>query len=162
MLFSDGIAFAHPALTVSNDVGWLRILGTSESDTIFEIATGDDGGTATGEKIVVRQYNASNAIAKEAVLLDKQTGATSFPVSVTSPLFIGNLQGNADSATTASKLTAITSTDAASSSDTWRRLWISYSNNTEGRPAYTDSLVYQTSTNTLKTPHLLIEHASGD
>jgi hypothetical protein len=75
--------------------------------------------------------------------------------------FIGALEGNADTATTASKLTAITSTDAASSSDTWRRLWISYSNNTEGRPAYTDSLVYQTSTNTLKTPHLLIEHASG-
>lgn len=64
-------------------------------------------------------------------------------------------------AATASKLTAITSTDAASSSDTWRRLWIAYNNNTEGRPAYTDSLVYQTSTNTLKTPHLLIEHTSG-
>ena len=75
--------------------------------------------------------------------------------------FNGNLNGNATSATTASNLASITSTDAATSSATWRRLWISYNDNTTGRPAYTDNLAYQTSTNTLKTPHLLIEHASG-
>ena len=73
-----------------------------------------------------------------------------------------SLTGNATSANTASSLTSITSTDAATSSATWRRLWISYNNNTTGRPAYTDNLAYQTSTNTLKTPHLLIEHASGN
>lgn len=89
MLFANGIAFGHPALSPSNDVGWLRILGTTESDTVFEIATGDDGGTATGEKIVVRQYNTSNVVAKEAVLLDKQTGATSFPTSLSVPIYYG-------------------------------------------------------------------------
>ena len=88
-LFGDGLAISNP--TTANDVGWIRVLGTGESDTVLEIATGDDGGTATGEKIVVRQYNTSNAVAKEAVLLDKQTSATSFPVSVTAPSFIGNL-----------------------------------------------------------------------
>ena len=93
MLFSNGIAFAHPALNPSNDVGWLRMLGTSESDAVFEIATGDDGGTSTGEKIVVRQYNTSNAIAKEAILLDKQTGATTFPTSISTPIYYGQ-EGN--------------------------------------------------------------------
>jgi len=71
MLFSDGIAIASPGLTVANDVGWIRMLGADENTGVLEIATGDDGGTSTGEKIVVRQYNTSNTIVKEAVLLDK-------------------------------------------------------------------------------------------
>lgn len=104
MLFSDGIAIASPGLTVANDVGWIRMLGADENTGVLEIATGDDGGTSTGEKIVVRQYNTSNTIVKEAVLLDKQTGATSFPVSVTAPKFIGALTGHADSATVANYL----------------------------------------------------------
>jgi hypothetical protein len=54
MMFANGIAFANPGITPANDVGWIRILGTSESDTVLEIATGDDGDTSTGEKIVVR------------------------------------------------------------------------------------------------------------
>ena len=92
-IFKDGIAISNPA--TSNDVGWMRVTGTGESDTVFEIATGDDGGGTTAETIVVRQYNTSNAIAHEAKLLDP-SGNTSFPGNVTAPKFIGNLQGNAD------------------------------------------------------------------
>lgn len=62
-----------------------------------------------------------------------------------------SIKGNA---ATASKLTNLTSTDAASSSATWRRVWMSYNDNVNGRPAYSDSLAYQTSTNTLKAPNL--------
>lgn len=86
-MYANGIAIANPGLTAANDVGWIRALGTAETDMVLEIATGDDGGS--GEQIVARQYNTSNAIAHEAVLLDK-TGATSFPVSVTAPLFSGS------------------------------------------------------------------------
>ena len=90
-IFKDAIAFSNP--TTSNDLGWIRVLGTGESDTVLEIATGDDGGGSTAEKIVARQYNTSSAISKEAVLL-APNGTTSFPVSVTSPKFIGDLDGN--------------------------------------------------------------------
>ena len=86
-MYANGIAIANPGLTAANDVGWIRVLGTAETDMVLEIATGDDGGS--GEQIVARQYNTSNAIAHEAVLLSK-TGATSFPVSVTAPSFSGS------------------------------------------------------------------------
>ena len=59
----------------------------------------------------------------------------------TSGTFKGNLDGNATSATTAttaSRLTNIDANDAASSTDTWRRLWFCYNDNTTGRPAYDD------------------------
>lgn len=71
---SNGIAFSNPG--IRSDQGWIRVTGTGESDTILEIATGDDGGG--GEQIVVRQYNTSNGIARQAVLLDT-SGNTSFP-----------------------------------------------------------------------------------
>ena len=105
MLFADGVAISNPA--TANDVGWIRVLGTGESDTVMEIATGDDGGA--GEQIVVRQYNTSSAVVNEATLLDK-SGNTTFPKNVTATKFIGALQGNADTATTASKLSGFTST----------------------------------------------------
>ena len=50
-----------------------------------------------------------------------------------------NTTGNA---ATASKLTDITTDDAASSSATWRHVWFSYNNNTTGRPAYSSNLVF--------------------
>ena len=96
-LYSNGIAISNPV--TANDVGFIRVVGTGESDTVLEIATGDDGGNSTAEKIVARQYNTSNAIVREAVLLNTN-GTTSFPVSVTSPSFIGALQGNAATAST--------------------------------------------------------------
>ena len=67
----------------------------------------------------------------------------------------GTLDGSA------SKINNLTTADAASSTETWRRVWMSYNDNVSGRPAYSDKFVYQTSTNTLKVPHLLIEHTSG-
>ena len=54
----------------------------------------------------------------------------------------GNVTGNADSATSMSSFTAA-SGDAAK-----RYVWMSYSDNS-GKPAYTDKLTFQTSTNTL-------------
>ena len=50
----------------------------------------------------------------------------------------------------ASKLTALTTGDAASSTATERYVWISYNDNSTGRPAYTTALTFQTSTGTLK------------
>lgn len=81
-LFADGIAFNSPG--TYNDAGWIRILGTGESDTVLEIATGDDGGQTNGtaETIVARQYSASNAIRKELTILDK-LGNTEIPGTLT-------------------------------------------------------------------------------
>ena len=74
-LFKDGIAIASP--TANLDLGWIRVTGTSETDTIMEIATGDDG----IEQIVARQYNTSNAVVHEAKILDA-SGNSAFPGSV--------------------------------------------------------------------------------
>jgi len=51
-IYANGIAIANPGLTAANDVGWIRVLGTAETDMVLEIATGDDGGS--GEQIVAR------------------------------------------------------------------------------------------------------------
>lgn len=66
------------------------------------------------------------------------------------------------SAAAADKITNLTSTDQASSSTTWRRVWMCYTDNFNGRPAWTDGFVYQTSTNTLKTKKFLAVSASGE
>lgn len=79
MLFADGIAIANPGLTAANDVGWLRVTGTAETDMVLELATGDDGGG--GETIHVRQYNTSNTIVNDLTLLDNQ-GNTLIPNSL--------------------------------------------------------------------------------
>lgn len=50
----------------------------------------------------------------------------------------------------AGSITSLTTSDKASNTDTWRYVWFSYNDLTRGRPAYSDKLVYQTSTNTLK------------
>lgn len=69
-LFADGVAFSNPV--TRNDQGWIRVLGTGENDTVLEIATGDDGGTATtSEEIKARLYKGSNTIGHELTLLDK-------------------------------------------------------------------------------------------
>ena len=93
-LFGNGLAISNP--TTPNDVGWIRVTGTGESDTVLEIATGDDGGS--GEQIVVRQYNTSNAVGRELKLFDT-SGNSSFPGTVNAPTFTGALNGNASSAT---------------------------------------------------------------
>jgi hypothetical protein len=65
-LYSNALYISNP--TTTNDQGWIRVTGTGESDTVLEIATGDDGGN--GETIVARQYNTSNAVAHEITLLN--------------------------------------------------------------------------------------------
>ena len=57
------------------------------------------------------------------------------------------LEGNASSAT---KLTNLTTADQASSTNTWRRVWFSYDDNVNGRPSYSDTFAYQSSTGTVK------------
>ena len=63
-----------------------------------------------------------------------------------------NYATSAGSAGVASKISDITETDKASSSDTKRRIWFAYSNNVTGRPAYDDRFTIQTSTGTLFAP----------
>ncbi len=75
-LMGDGLWISNPA--IKNDQGWIRMLGTGETDSVLEIATGDDGGNGgTEERIVVRQYNTANGVAHELVLLEKD-GHTGF------------------------------------------------------------------------------------
>ena len=57
------------------------------------------------------------------------------------------LEGNADTAT---KLTNLTEADKTSSTNTWRRVWFSYDDNVNGRPSYSDTFAYQSSTGTVK------------
>lgn len=97
--YGNGIAISNPA--TANDMGWIRMTGTGESDSILEIAVGDDGGGTGAESVVVRQYNTNNAIVKEAYLLNP-SGNTSFPGTVTAPAF----NGNASSATVARHLSS--------------------------------------------------------
>lgn len=121
-LFKDGIAISNP--TTKNDAGWIRVTGTGESDTVMEIATGDDAGA--GEKIVARQYNTSNAVAKEAQILGIN-GVTTFPVSVT-------VQGTTD-ATSSAAATIVSSGGLAVGKKIWvgSTLGASSSNNTSSQ-----------------------------
>ena len=73
-LYKNSLVISNPA--TANDQGWIRVTGSAESDTILEIATGDDGGS--GEAIVARQYNTSNNVARQATLLGTD-GHTRFP-----------------------------------------------------------------------------------
>ena len=102
-LYADGIAISNPS--TKNDNAWIRVTGTGESDTVLEIATGDDGGGEAiygPEQIVVRQYGA-NGLAHQITLMDT-SGNTSTSGTITASSFIGNLNGNASSATNADKL----------------------------------------------------------
>lgn len=65
-VYGNGVAISNPA--TANDVGFIRVTGTGESDTVLEIATGDDSGT--GEQIVCRQYSTSNTVAHELTLMN--------------------------------------------------------------------------------------------
>lgn len=85
-IYSNAIAFADPYHgNTNNDAGWIRHLETTANEGAFEIAVGDDG----NESIVVRQYNTSNSISREAYLLNG-SGNSSFPGTVTASAFSGN------------------------------------------------------------------------
>jgi hypothetical protein len=100
-LYGDGVVISNPK--IANDQGWIRVTGTSESDTMLEIATGDDGGV--GEQIVARQYNTSSAVANELTLLDK-SGNTSVPHN----LSVGGTLGVTGATTLGSTLTVTSDT----------------------------------------------------
>ncbi len=74
-LYKNALVITNPGTT--NDRGWMRVTGTNETDTVLEIATGDDG----REEIVARQYKNSNTPIREAKILDKD-GNTKFPNNV--------------------------------------------------------------------------------
>lgn len=83
-------------------MGWTRLIGSQGLlDTVLEIAMGDSLTDANNTNtIVARLYDKNNSITQEAILLNGE-GNASFPNNVTAQLFIGNLQGNADTATNA-------------------------------------------------------------
>lgn len=76
-LFKDGIAISNPE--TRNDLGWIRVTGTGETDTVMEIATGDDSGA--GETIVFRGYNTSNEVGYQ-VNVPKDTGTIALTKNV--------------------------------------------------------------------------------
>lgn len=78
-IFSNGIAICDPYNGASNNDGaWIRHMEETANESYLEIAVGDDG----SESIVVRQYNTSNNIIRQAYLLDG-SGNTSFPGTLT-------------------------------------------------------------------------------
>lgn len=118
-----GILMINPSTV--NQEALIRILGSSGTvENTLELATRDLYTTSNDKaQIVARQYDKNNAILREAILLGTN-GNTSFPGTVsaagltttgdasiggalnvtgnvTSPKFIGDLQGNADTATDA-------------------------------------------------------------
>ena len=118
-----GILMINPSTV--NQEALIRILGSSGTvENTLELATRDLYTTSNDKaQIVARQYDKNNAILREAILLSTN-GNTSFPGTVsaagltttgdasiggalnvtgnvTSPKFIGDLQGNADTATDA-------------------------------------------------------------
>lgn len=102
LLFSDsGTTFRQIKGTCGGDDFW-RIGGgaTAESAGFMEIATADN---AT-EPIYVRQYIGVFATIKRTATLLDANGNTSFPGSVAAAKFKGALEGNASTASNASKV----------------------------------------------------------
>lgn len=100
-LYKNGLLLVDPAQSEKH--GWLRAQTGNAQTTTLELAMMDSGslaGQSSLNRIVARLYDSEGGIVKEAVLLDFN-GASSFPGPVSSNLFIGDLQGNADSATNA-------------------------------------------------------------
>lgn len=111
---NNGISNEIRGLTATND--YWRIAGgaTASNAGYMEIATGDD----YNEPIYVRQYSGAFVTVKRTATLLDASGNTEFPVQVTAPKFIGALEGNADTATTATNLSAKPSLAASENSIT--------------------------------------------
>lgn len=110
---------------------WNYIKG--KGDSVYKpLQTAVDSGAVTTNKWVSRlQQDANGKITATMGTLDTS----------------GTWSGKAGS------LTDLAATDLASSTDIWRRIWFAYNDNRTGRPAYSDDLAYQTSTQTLKAPN---------
>lgn len=99
-VYGNGFIMSNPFYTTKQ--GWIRTLGEAASDTsILELAMGDSiTDNNITNTIVARLYDKDNNVTKEAILLNGY-GNASFPGDVTANLFIGDLRGNADTATRA-------------------------------------------------------------
>ena len=105
VLYKDGLVISNP--TTANDCAWMRVTGTGESDTVLELATGDDGGT--GESIVFRGYNTNNAVAYQ-VNVPKTSGY--MMVAGPSIHFLTNANNTRANITTATFITKLTALGA--------------------------------------------------
>ena len=120
------IVYANMA---ANDQFRIRIFGDSDSGQV-EIATADNG----MEPIYVRQYSGVfTTLVHSATLLDA-SGNTSFPGTVTAPMFKGALSGNASTATTATKANYINinTISAVSSLSSANNGWYTFSGTISG------------------------------
>ena len=90
LLFSNSGTNIRQIRGIVGDNDYWRIAGgaTASNGGWMEIATADDG----NEPIYVRQYTGVYATLKRGATILDANGATSFPVSVTAPLFVGKLQ----------------------------------------------------------------------
>ena len=73
-VYGNGFVMSNPA--TSNDQGWIRVTGTGESDTVLEIATGDDANGS--EQIVFRRYNTSNAVQRQFNIFNANGNSSGF------------------------------------------------------------------------------------
>ena len=90
-LYGNAVAFTNPG--TADDVGWLRVTGTDEYDTVLEIATGDNGGSGDeSEVIVARQYNTLNSIVNEMTLLDHDGNTRVNALYASDPIYISSDQ----------------------------------------------------------------------
>lgn len=150
--------------TSANALHWARIQNNVDGAVYMGFganAAADIGSTTqpvyvqSNGKVSAVSYVASAARATYAASAGYAQLALTASYAVTALRAISAASANyatsAAMATQAGKLTNLTSTDNASATDTWRKVWISYNDNATGRPAITDNLVFQTSTNTLKT-----------
>ena len=124
---------AFGCLSFKTAEGWYGQLLMSSN-----VATGIYWRTATSLSGGWKKLLDSNNYTDYTVKKDGTGASGTWGISIT---------GNA---TTANKITNIGSSDNASSTDTWRNVWISYNDNVTGRPAVTTALAFQTSTGTLK------------
>lgn len=128
--------------------------GVAKTATLASTVTVGTGTSDVERNIVC--HNGDSLYSTSGITMNyskKSITATTFKGNLTGDV-TGNVSGSSGSCTgnaaTSSKLTDLNSADSASSSATWRKVWMSYADGTTGRPALSDSLVFQTSTGTLK------------
>lgn len=94
-LYNNTLFLSDPAAVTRR--GWIRMLTGNEDTSTLELAAFDQhsGDNNDANQIVARLYDKDGNVTKEAILLDFD-GSSRFPGPI-----IGNLQGNADTATKA-------------------------------------------------------------
>lgn len=99
-MYGNGFLIANEY--APNNLGWIRLIGESGTlNTTLELAMGDSLTAANNTNtIVARTYNRDGDIDRETVLLNGD-GDAHFYQDVYARYFIGDLRGNADTATDA-------------------------------------------------------------